>query len=163
MSTLTFHWINFAILVFLLIFIMRRKLKDYYVKQREEIEEKMKEASAHEKKMKTGYKEVRQKMEQLKDKISELKKENRRQIEAGAERIKQEVSALSEKLDRDIERRCTQEVSKMSKAFEGWVLKEALLECRKAIASKMKEKDSEWTVKLIEETRTLSGKKNYAS
>jgi len=145
-----FALFNFIVLAVFLIVVLRKGLTTFFKRQREELEQKMNEASVQHEKMRAEFEVAKTQMKDVESKIHDMRLAAKREIEFESKRIEVEADGMATKLLRDCEVKIKAETDRARSTLQKELLEMSLKTARAELAKELKNKDESWTNQMLQ-------------
>jgi F0F1-type ATP synthase membrane subunit b/b' len=161
-SAFVFQLINASILFGFLFFVLKKMLDQHFKKERENLQEKMREAAEELEKARIEFEVMKEKCDRLEEEVLMARKEAEASLLVDSQRIQEDTDQFIQKLSADFQQKVKLEEEMAKEDLKEKILDEAFQLARASLASRMQKEDAAWTSAMIQ-NQSVSGKKNYAS
>lgn len=162
-----FHILNIIIFVAIIYFASRSKVRAYFSNQRADLEQTMSKAAEDLDRIQSEYNEIKEKVANLDAIMTEIREEAGYALDRELRKIRENTSTYLDKLQKDTDRKMTQNLDKARHQIEEELIEIAVAAARRKLESKLssnKNLDQEWTEAMVNSAAAHSvGEKNYAS
>ncbi|TVQ79163.1 MAG: hypothetical protein EA369_05215 [Bradymonadales bacterium] len=158
-----FHTINLLILVGLIYFLSRNKLRKYFQDQRAELSTAIDEAEKDFIEIKTKYDEMLARIDGLDTEILNIKKTASAAIETECLRHKKETDLVIRRMLSDADLKNQQSLERAKEDFKERLVQAAFEEAEAEMRSYMKKSEELWISEMLSASSSDSERKNYAS
>lgn len=164
MTAILFHTVNIVVLLTILFVFARKKIKAHFDQQHAEFTAKLRDAGAQYEKAKAEFEALKSDVENLEDRLAEMRRMSMREIEFESARIEAEADRQIQAAIQEGELRLNVEGERLKASLESELLDGAMQMARKTLEREMKSSEGEWISQMATSESGLSaGKKNYAS